>query len=100
MAELTRDQVEQLAIVMKWLHSQGFTLDMVKRAAEAWWSTEPSNAGARLPDGAQPVAWRYPIGGGRYAATTNEADARSASTDGTVDALGIIPSGVKETPNG
>lgn len=41
----------------------------------------------------QPVAWRYPIGGGRYAATTSEEEARRASTDGTVDPL-YLASGV------
>jgi hypothetical protein len=50
--------------------------------------------------GTEPVAWRYPIGGGRYAATTSEADARSASTDGTVEALGIIAPGVEGKTNG
>lgn len=40
------------------------------------------------------VAWRYPIGGGRFAATVDEDDAYRASTDGAVEALGVIPAGV------
>ena len=50
----------------------------------------PTRASIGSQATAKPVAWRYPIRGGRYATTTNEDDARRASTDGTVDALCVI----------
>lgn len=39
------------------------------------------------PSESEARAWLYPIGGGRYAATTDESAARSASTDGSYHAL-------------
>lgn len=38
--DLSRLQVEQLALIMQFLYQQGFDLDTVKRAADAWWQTK------------------------------------------------------------
>ncbi|MDP9992030.1 hypothetical protein J2W28_001058 [Variovorax boronicumulans] len=86
------------------------TVDVVEQIAQKWDGCEYEGVGGDIDIGdsirrtglnlalaatqpnaaAEVVAWRYPLGGGRYAATTNERDARSASTDGSVDALGVI----------
>jgi hypothetical protein len=37
MGDLTKQQAETLALVMKFLQTHGYDLETVKRAADGWW---------------------------------------------------------------